>query len=265
MATGPSRGTVPLLKKLTFRGHGGYISSQCRLRSTQWHPGRSIGIANFGIAPGLNSRTSRVAARSAAGGQRRLGAQRGGPVRCKGNRHTFRPGTPGLLGPQPPKQPNTRSAPGRETPWCCAFIARKTLQAVRPAESRHSENVCPRGCQAVRPGTPSLTKHPIRTTLDRSSCLPRIRLWMGGQANGEWNPSQLHAFGRQEQHGTPTAPPHNETLNALTRLTRHSRGCVLRSRLDWARQGLHGDALLSEPARSKGSRTRRIVTVRAGK
>ena len=50
--------TVPFLKKLPLRGHGGYISSQCRLRSTQWPPGTPMGVINSGNAPGLNSRPS---------------------------------------------------------------------------------------------------------------------------------------------------------------------------------------------------------------
>ena len=50
--------TVPLLKKLTLRVSGGYISSQCCLRSTQWPPGRSMGAVNSGNALDLNSRTS---------------------------------------------------------------------------------------------------------------------------------------------------------------------------------------------------------------
>ena len=37
---------------------GGYISSQCRIRSTQWPAGMSMGVVNSGNAPGLNSRTS---------------------------------------------------------------------------------------------------------------------------------------------------------------------------------------------------------------
>ena len=50
--------TVPFLKKHTLRVSGGYISSQCRLRSTQWSPGWSMGIVNSENAPGLNSRPS---------------------------------------------------------------------------------------------------------------------------------------------------------------------------------------------------------------
>ena len=38
--------------------HGGCISSQCCLRSTQWLPGRSMGVVNSGNAPGLNFRPS---------------------------------------------------------------------------------------------------------------------------------------------------------------------------------------------------------------
>ena len=52
------RYTVPFLKKYPLRVSGGYISSQCRLRSTQWPPGRSMGAVDSGNAPGLNSRPS---------------------------------------------------------------------------------------------------------------------------------------------------------------------------------------------------------------
>ena len=38
--------------------HRGYISSPCRLRSTQWPPERSMGVVNSGNAPGPNSRPS---------------------------------------------------------------------------------------------------------------------------------------------------------------------------------------------------------------
>ena len=49
--------TVPGLKRWTLRASWGYISSQCRLRSTQWPPGRSMDVINSENAPGLNSWT----------------------------------------------------------------------------------------------------------------------------------------------------------------------------------------------------------------
>ena len=47
-----------VFEKVDTSVHGGYISSQRRLRSIQWPPGGSMSAVNSGNAPGLNSWTS---------------------------------------------------------------------------------------------------------------------------------------------------------------------------------------------------------------
>ena len=97
--------TLPFLKKLSLRGRGGYISSPCRLRSTQRPPGRSMGVVDSRNAPGLNSLPS-ACGRSARGWRE---AAFGGTAWGPHAAHREPPQT--RLGPWPPRSPGPLGHP----------------------------------------------------------------------------------------------------------------------------------------------------------
>ena len=102
----------PVFEKRPTSVHGGYISSTCRLRSTQRPPGRSMGVVDSGNAPGLNSRPS--ACGCSACGQRE--AAFGGIAR--GPRAAQLQGQPPQtrLDPWPPRSPGPLGHPPRPSP-----------------------------------------------------------------------------------------------------------------------------------------------------
>ena len=87
--------------------HRGYISSPCRLRSTQRPPGRSMGVVDSGNAPGLNSWPS-ACGRSVRG---RRDAAFGGPAWGPSAAHGEPPRA--RLGPWPPRSPGPLGHPSR--------------------------------------------------------------------------------------------------------------------------------------------------------
>ena len=93
---------MPFLKKLPLRVSGGYISSPCRLRSTQRPPGRSMGVVDSGNAPGLNSRPS-ACGRSARGRREAAFGGTAGGVPCAARGTAANPARP--VAPAVPRAP----------------------------------------------------------------------------------------------------------------------------------------------------------------
>ena len=100
----------PVFEKRNTSAHGGYISSPCRLRSTQRSPGRSMGVVDSGNAPGLNSWPS-ACGRSARGRREAaFGGAAWGPRAAHGQPPQTR------LGPWPPRSPGPLGHPPRPSP-----------------------------------------------------------------------------------------------------------------------------------------------------
>ena len=99
-----------VFEKVPTSVHGGYISSPCRLRSTQQPPGRSMGVVDSGNAPGLNSRPSACGHSARGRWEAAFGGTAWGPRAAHGQPPQTR------LGPWPPRSPGPLGHPPRPSP-----------------------------------------------------------------------------------------------------------------------------------------------------